>query len=69
MAIENDLVTDPPTCSTCEIEMEFRGEGSTKTIPIVGQEVEFQQFSCPECGQGARFERRSSQEEWSRPTL
>ena len=69
MSLENDPVTSPPTCSTCEIEMEFRGEGTTKTVPIVGQEVEFQQFSCPECGQGARYERGGPDEEWSRATF
>ncbi|WP_229380241.1 hypothetical protein [Haloterrigena salifodinae] len=49
--------------------MKFRGAGSTTTIPIVGQEIEFRQYSCPECGQGTRFEQRGSDEEWSRPTL
>ena len=69
MATETDPITEPPTCSGCRIEMEFRGEGTTKTVPIIGQEVEFQQYSCPECGQGVRFERSESDEEWSRPTV
>ncbi|GAB3666686.1 hypothetical protein GCM10028856_08720 [Halopiger thermotolerans] len=67
MSIENDPVAEPPTCSTCDIEMELRNEGTAKTIPVVGSEVEFRQFNCPECGQGIRFERTGSDEEWSRP--
>ncbi|AEH36097.1 hypothetical protein [Halopiger xanaduensis] len=63
---ENDLAADPPTCSTCEIEMELRNEGTMKTIPVIGREVEFRQFNCPRCGQGARFERSAPDEEWTR---
>ncbi len=69
MAAENERTTEPPTCSGCGIEMEFRGAGTTRTVPIVGQEIEFRQYSCPECGQGARLERREHEEAWSRPTL
>ncbi|SEQ84625.1 hypothetical protein [Natrinema salaciae] len=47
--------------------MERRGTGIETTVPIIGSEVEFRQFGCPECGQGARFERRDPDEDWSRP--
>lgn len=67
MSVESDPITDPPTCSGCEIEMELRAEGTMKTLPIVGTEIEYQEFSCPECGQGTRFERTDPDEEWSRP--
>ncbi|QRV17089.1 hypothetical protein JMJ58_09570 [Haloterrigena salifodinae] len=69
MSVENEPVTEQPIYSRCRTEMKFRGAGSTTTIPIVGQEIEFRQYSCPECGQGTRFEQRGSDEEWSRPTL
>ncbi|WP_245853044.1 hypothetical protein [Natrinema ejinorense] len=46
--------------------MEHRAEGATRTVPVIGDEVEYQQFGCPECGQGARFERRDRDETWSR---
>ncbi|RKD93691.1 hypothetical protein ATJ93_3322 [Halopiger aswanensis] len=67
MPTETDPTADPPTCSTCGIEMELRNQGTMKTIPVIGQEVEFRQFNCPKCGQGARFERTGSDEEWFRP--
>ncbi len=66
MSLENEPTIDPPTCSRCGIEMERRAEGTTKTVPVIGSEVEFRQFGCPECGQGARFERRDPDDEWSR---
>ena len=69
MSLESESIPEPPTCSGCGIEMEFRGQGSTRTVPIVGHEIEFRQFSCPECGQGARYERSGPDEQWSRPTV
>lgn len=66
MSLENDPSLKTPTCSRCGIEMERRGTGVEKTIPLIGSEIEYQQFGCPECGQGARFERREQDEEWSR---
>lgn len=67
MSAESDPITDPPTCSICDIEMELRAEGTAKTVPIVGDEIEYQQFNCPECGQGTRFERGGPDEDWTRP--
>lgn len=64
MALEFDL--DPPECARCETEMEFRYGGSTKSVPVVGDEVEYRQFACPGCGQAARYERSDPTEEWSR---
>ncbi|MBZ6495082.1 hypothetical protein [Natrinema longum] len=66
MSPESEPDTDPPTCSRCEIEMERRAEGTARTVPVIGDEVEYRQFGCPECGQGARFERRDPDETWSR---
>ncbi|WP_222915208.1 hypothetical protein [Natrinema sp. SYSU A 869] len=66
MSIENEPFREIPTCSRCDIEMEHRGSGVEKTVPLIGSEVEYQQFGCPECGQGARFERREQDEDWSR---
>lgn len=66
MSVENELSRERPTCSRCDVEMEFRSKGVEKTIPVIGSEVEYQQFGCPECGQGARFERRDPDEKWSR---
>ncbi|SEW25736.1 hypothetical protein [Natrinema salifodinae] len=67
MSAENDPITDPPACSGCGTEMELAAEGTMKTVPVIGDEVEFQQFSCPRCGQGTRFERSGPDDEWSRP--
>ncbi|WP_226004970.1 hypothetical protein [Natrinema salinisoli] len=66
MFLENESIPETPTCSRCGIEMERRGAGTETTIPLIGSELEFQQFGCPECGQGARFERSVDEEEWSR---
>ncbi|MDF9747637.1 hypothetical protein [Natrinema salsiterrestre] len=66
MSLENEPTPETPTCSRCGIEMERRGAGTEKPIPLIGSELEFQQFGCPECGQGARFERSVDEEEWSR---
>ena len=67
MSVETDPVREPPACSVCETEMELSGEGTMKTIPVIGSEVEFQLFNCPDCGQGVRFERSDPDDEWSRP--
>lgn len=67
MAPESELLAEPPTCSGCGIEMELRDEGTMKTVPLIGREVEFRQFNCPECGQGTRFERSGPDAEWTRP--
>ncbi|WP_246998513.1 hypothetical protein [Halosolutus gelatinilyticus] len=69
MSVENEPHPETPTCSVCEDEMELRAEGVEKAIPIIGTEVEFRQYRCPECGQGARFERSGSDEEWSRAAM
>lgn len=66
MSLESEPTTNPPTCSRCGIEMECRAAGTMTSVPLIGSEVEYQQFGCPECGQGARFERRDPDEEWSR---
>lgn len=34
--------------------------------PLVGEEIEYQRFSCPSCGQAARYERTEGDEDWSR---
>ncbi|MFD1565235.1 hypothetical protein ACFR99_16990 [Haloarchaeobius amylolyticus] len=69
MSLETEPATDPPTCSHCGTEMELRAAGTTKTVPVVGSEIEYQQFGCPECGQGARFERNDPDDEWSRAVM
>ncbi|WP_265111708.1 hypothetical protein [Halosolutus halophilus] len=66
MSVENEPTLEPPTCSLCGVEMEFRAGGTEKTIPVIGSEVGYQRFGCPECGQGARYERGGPDEEWSR---
>lgn len=69
MSVENESTLETPTWSRCGIEMELRSRGVEKTIPVIGSEVEYQQFGCPECGQGTRFERREEDAEWSRASL
>lgn len=66
MSVETLPSRKVPTCSRCDVEMELRSKGVEKTVPVIGSEVEYQQFRCPECGQGARFERSDPDEEWSR---
>ncbi|ELZ21651.1 hypothetical protein C477_04894 [Haloterrigena salina JCM 13891] len=68
MSVETDPITDPPTCSVCDVEMRLSGEGTSKTVPLIGSQVEFRQFNCPECGRGVRYERSDPDEAWSRPT-
>lgn len=69
MSLETEPALDAPACTRCEIDMEFVTGGTEKSAPIVGSEIEYQQFSCPECGQAARFERADPEEEWSRTGL
>ncbi len=66
MSVESEPTLDPPTCSRCDREMELRAEGTETTVPLVGSEVEYRQFGCPDCGQGARFERSGEDEDWTR---
>lgn len=66
MATTSEPKIEPPECSLCGIEMEFKRGGTETSVPIIGSEVEFQQFACPECGQGARYERYSADEPWER---
>lgn len=69
MSSESVQKVEPPECSTCGIEMEFQFSGTESGAPLIGTETEYQQFSCPECGQGARFERTDPEEEWERAGL
>lgn len=62
MSVENERTMEPPACSRCDREMELLSEGVQQTVPVIGSEVEYRQFGCPECGQGARFERDSGNE-------
>ena len=66
MVTENDRTADSPTCSTCEVDMELRNEGTMRTVPVIGREIEFRLFTCRECGQGVRFERSAPDGKWSR---
>lgn len=62
MAVGTDL--DSVECSQCGTEMELRGDGTEKTLPLIGSEVEYRQYTCPGCGQSTRFERESPDDEW-----
>lgn len=66
MATKNDSALEPPVCSVCELEMEFVSRGTEEPGLIGGSEVEYHRFSCPKCGQAARFERSDPDEDWSR---
>lgn len=69
MASSSVTEIEPPECSMCGTEMEFRGSGTESGAPLIGEEIEYQRFACPDCGQGARFERKASEAEWRRAGL
>jgi hypothetical protein len=56
----------PPTCEYCDREMDEIESGRQRSIPLVGSEMAYVRFACPDCGQGARFERPADGGEWSR---
>lgn len=66
MSIETEPEVEPPECSCCGSEMEFKDGGTQKTALVLGSEVEYQRFACPGCGQAARYERNDPDEEWAR---
>lgn len=55
---------DNVDCSICGQEMELSAEGTQKSLPLFGTEIEYRQYRCEDCGQGIRFEREGSDSEW-----
>lgn len=49
--------------------MELVDRGTEKSVPLIGSEVEFKRYRCPDCGQAVRFERSDPDGEWSQTGL
>lgn len=59
-------ILEPPTCPYGHTELAFVDGGTERRVPLVGEGIDYQRFSCPNCGLAARDERESSDERWSR---
>ncbi len=66
MPAQSEPRVEPPECTMCGVAMEHRAGGTERSVPLIGEPVEYEQFACPECGQGARFERSADDDEWKR---
>lgn len=55
-------------CDECGAEMELDESWSSTTppIPIIGKEVEYAEFACPECRSKSVFKRTESGDGWQR---
>lgn len=57
--------SEPVTCE-CGAEMELEKSWTRKSIPLIGSEMEFRDYACPECGEGTRLKRKESSGNWRR---
>lgn len=56
MAAQTPSDLEPVACD-CGAEMELAQSGTAKSMPLVGDEVTYRLYSCPDCGAGKRYER------------
>lgn len=52
-------------CEQCGAVMELRQEKTRKSLPIIGREVTVRNYTCPECGAGSRYKRKTG-EDWTK---
>lgn len=62
-------MSDPPSdvlCEDCGAEMTVEESWSTREppIPILGKEIEYVEFICPDCSSHALFKRDDAGDEW-----
>lgn len=50
-------------CDQCGAQMDQQDSWSSKSPPLIGTTVEYTEYTCPECGNGALFKRKSD-EDW-----
>lgn len=46
------------TCEQCGAEMNLRDSGSRKSLPVIGQKLDWRRYVCPECGIETRYLRK-----------
>ena len=56
-------------CTLCGIEMDLVDEGSERSVPIIGSDVEYRRYRCAECGQAVRYERTNPDDDWQQTGL
>lgn len=58
---------EPVEC-VCGAEMELRTEGVHRLVPLVGSEVEYRGYACPDCRRVRHYERAPGEDEWEHAT-
>lgn len=59
------MATQPEsTTCTCGTEMELRQSGTQKAMPLIGSEIDYRIYACPDCGAAIRYEKQGG--EWER---
>ena len=57
MATSKPSDLEPVECA-CRTVMELARAGTAKSIPLIGQSVDYRLYTCTSCGSGRRYERR-----------
>lgn len=59
----------PEECEHCGGELKQEQSWTRKSIPLIGSTMEYAEYTCTECGQGARFKRKEGSREWQKASV